>query len=131
MSILGKRIPGWAIVGMALLMVCIALVPALSNTPSREITLVVRNMAFYLESDPKTPNPTLDVRAGERVRIVVKNQERGIIHDLAVPAVDEALDPLGWNESDSMTFTAPKRPGAYGYECRPHRLMMRGTLRVN
>ena len=130
MSILGRRIPFGAIIAMAVVMLGAALVPALSSTPSREITLVARNMAFYLESDPKTPNPTIDVKAGERVRIVLRNQDRGMTHDLAVPAVKKTLDLIGWNESDDLTFTAPKQPGTYQYECQPHRLMMRGTIRV-
>ena len=131
MSILGKRIPFAAIIAMVVVMIGAALVPALSSTPSREITLVARNMAFYLESDPKTPNPTIEVKAGERVRIVLRNQDRGMMHDLAVPAVKKTLDLIGWNESDDLKFTAPKQPGTYQYECQPHRLMMRGTIRVS
>ena len=131
MSILGKRVPFAAIAALAALMVIAVLAPALSKTPTREVTLVARNMAFYLESDPKTPNPTIEVKAGERVRIVLKNQDRGLMHDLAVPAVNKTLDLLEWNESDDLTFTAPKTLGTYQYECQPHRLMMRGTIRVH
>ena len=131
MSILGKRVPFAAIAALAALMVMAVLAPALSKTPAREVTLVARNMAFYLESDPKTPNPTIEVKAGERVRIVLKNQDRGMMHDLAVPAVKKTLDLLEWNEADDLTFSAPKTRGTYQYECQPHRLMMRGTIRVN
>ena len=130
MSILGKRIPLRAIAAMAVLMILAVLAPALSKTPTREITLVAKGMAFYLESDLKTPNPTLDIKAGERVRITLRNQERGIIHDFAVPVLKKSVDQLGWNESDEVTFTAPKQPGTYQYECQPHRLMMRGTIRI-
>lgn len=131
MSILGKRIPIRAIAAMAVLMILAVLSPALSKTPPREITLVAKDMAFYLESDLKTPNPTLDIKAGERVRITLKNQDRGITHDFAVPAIRKAVGQIGWNQSDEVVFTAPKRPGAYPYECQPHRLMMRGTIRVH
>ena len=130
MSILGQRIPRSAIAAMAVLMLLAMLAPALSKTPSREITLVVRDMAFYLDSDAHTPNPTLDIRAGERVRIVVRNQDRGMTHDFAVPILNEAIDQIGWNESDAVVFSAPERPGTYRYECQPHRLMMHGTIRV-
>ncbi len=130
MSILGKRIPLRAVAAMAVLMILAVLAPALSKTPSREITLIAKDMAFYLESDLKTPNPTLDIKAGERVRITLRNQERGIIHDFAVPVLKKSLDQLGWNESDDVVFSAPKKPGTYQYECQPHRLMMRGTIRV-
>ncbi len=130
MSLFGKRVSGLAIAAAALLMLLAAMLPALSSTPSREITLVVRGMAFYLPDDPSTPNPELVVRAGERVRVVLRNDERGMTHDFAVPALGAGLDPIRWNESDEVTFDAPETPGAYAYECRPHRLMMRGTLRV-
>ena len=130
MSILGKRIPLKAIAAMAVVMILAVLAPALSKTPSREITLVAKEMAFYLEGDMKTPNPTLEIKAGERVRITLRNDERGIRHDFAVPALRKAVDELTWNESDDVTFTAPKQPGTYQYECQPHRLMMRGTIRV-
>lgn len=130
MSVLGKRIPLRAIAVMAVLMILAVLTPALSKTPSREITLVVKDMAFYLESDPTTPNPTLDIKAGERVRIILRNQDRGITHDFAVPALRKSVDQIDWNESADVVFSAPKRPGNYPYECQPHRLMMRGTIRV-
>jgi plastocyanin len=130
MSILGKRISLTAIAAMAAVMILAVLAPALSKTPSREITLVAKGMAFYLESDLTTPNPTLEIKAGERVRITLRNQDRGITHDLAVPALRKAVDQLTWNESDDVTFSAPRQPGTYQYECQPHRLMMRGTIRV-
>ena len=131
MSILGRTVPFKAIAGIASLMVLMALLPAISSTPSREIRLVVKGMAFYLEDDARTANPMLEVKAGERVRIVIDNQERGMTHDFALPALGAALDPLRWNESGAITVDVPGTPGTYEYICRPHRLMMRGTLRVH
>ena len=130
MSIFGRTISGQAIAALAALMLLVALLPALSSTPTREITLVVRGMTFYLKDDPRTPNPTLEVKAGERLRIVLENQDRGMTHDFAVPALDEALDPIDWSETDILVFDVPDAPGTYEYVCRPHRLMMRGTIRV-
>ena len=130
MSIFGRTVSGRHVAALALLMLLMALLPALSSTPTREITLVVRGMAFYLKDDPRTANPTLEVRAGERVRIVLENRDRGMTHDIAVPALDAALDPIEWNETDTVVFDVPEAPGTYEYVCRPHRLMMRGTIRV-
>jgi plastocyanin len=131
MSIFGRTISGRTVAVFVFLMLLVALLPALSSTPTREITLVVRGMAFYVKDDPLTPNPTLEVRAGERVRIVLENRDRGMTHDFAVPALDEALDPIDWNETDTVVFKVPEAPGTYEYVCRPHRLMMRGILRVH
>jgi len=131
MSILGRTVPFKAIAGIALMMVLLALLPALSREPAREIRLVVKGMAFYLGDGGRVPNPTLDVKAGERVRIVLDNQERGMTHDFAVPSLGASLDPLRWNESGDLVFDVPDTPGIYEYICRPHRLMMRGTIRVH
>ena len=49
----------------------------MSSTPAREITLVARDMAFYLESDPDDAEPDDRVKAGERVRIVLRNEDAG------------------------------------------------------
>ncbi len=130
MSVLGHKVSAKAIAAMTVLMLGIALLPALSDTSSREITLVVKGMAFYLEDDLKTPNPTIDVKAGERVRIVVKNQDRGLTHDFTFPAVRALTRELTWNQTDDVSFKAPRTPGTYEYFCQPHRLMMKGIIRV-
>jgi hypothetical protein len=107
-----------------------ALLAAVTRTPSREITLVARGMAFYLEGDPAIPNPTIMARQGERLRIVFRNEDRGLTHDLAVPALDAATALIDWNEDDAVTFDVPDRPGAYDYLCEPHAMMMRGRIVV-
>ena len=130
MSILGRRVPLKTIGAMALVMVFATLIPALSDTPNREIVLVVKDMSFYVESDPLTPNPTLEIKAGERVRVVVHNQDRGMTHNFAVPALAVDMSPMRWSESGDVVFVAPDAPGTYEYVCVPHQLMMRGTIRV-
>ena len=130
MSILGRTVSMKAVAAIAGLMLLAALLPVRSSTPTREVTLVAKGMAFYLEGDPSTPNPTLEVKAGERLRIVLRNQDRGMTHDFAVPAVAAAMNAIGWNESGEVTLDVPDTPGTYEYVCRPHRLMMRGIIRV-
>ena len=130
MSVLGQRLSAKAIGALVGLMVLAALLPALSSTPAREVTLVAKGMAFYLEDDLQTPNPVIEMKAGERVRVVLRNQERGMTHDFAVPALDVASNPASWNESQEVVLEAPSKPGTYQYVCRPHSLMMKGTIRV-
>jgi plastocyanin len=130
MSILGHKVPLETIAAIAVVMVFAALLPALSSTPSREIVLVAKGMSFHLEGDSLTANPTLEVRAGERVRIVMRNHDRGMTHNFVVPALGVQLELLRWNESADVVFEAPDKPGTYEYECAPHRLMMRGTIKV-
>jgi plastocyanin len=130
MSIWGHRVSAKLIAIVVASVVVGAIVAAVSRAPAREITLVAKGMAFYLESDPGTPNPTIRVKAGERVRIVLRNEDRGFNHDFALPAIDTAVDQINWNETSAANFDMPGRPGTYEYICRPHRLMMSGTLIV-
>jgi plastocyanin len=130
MSILGRKIPGKVVVALAVAMMVGALLPVMSQAPAREITLVARDMAFYLDGDFERPNPVIEVKAGENVRIVVRNEERGMTHDFAVPVLGAGVDLLDWTEQGAVTFEAPATPGTYDYVCRPHQLMMKGTLKV-
>ncbi len=130
MSIWGRRM-SVRMVAIAVALIAVGgLLAAVTQTPDREITLVARGMTFYQLGDPVTPNPTLRLRAGERVRIVLRNEDRGITHDWAVPNLDVALDQIDWNEDSTVTFNVPETPGRYEYICRPHALMMRGHVVV-
>jgi plastocyanin len=131
MSILGRRIPAGRVAIIAAAFVLgTGLASVTTRGKAREITLVAKGMAFYAR-DGKTANPVIEARAGETLRIVLQNRDRGMTHDFAVPAVDAATDALQWNEEDEVTFEVPDEPGTYEYVCRPHLLMMRGTLRVS
>lgn len=91
--------------------------------------LVVRDMTFYLEGSNE-PNPTLQFRAGEKVRILLKNEDAGIDHDFSVVAWQKKTKLLQGRGEDSMTLKVPNRPGTETYSCTPHADMMRGTIRI-
>ena len=129
MSIWGRRVSGKMVAAVAALMVIAALLPVMTSSVDREVTLVARGMAFFVEGG-QIPNPTIVVKAGETVRIVLQNEDRGMTHDFAVPALDAAMSLINWNERDTVTFDVPSEPGTYEYICNPHRLMMRGTIKV-
>ena len=130
MSIWGRRVSGKIVAAVAALMVIAALLPVMTRGADREVTLVARGMAFYLEGDARTPNPTITLKAGETIRVVLKNDDRGMTHDFAVPALDAGMRLINWNEEGDTTFDVPSQPGTYEYFCNPHRLMMRGVIRV-
>lgn len=99
-------------------------------TAPREIRLVVRDMTFYLEGQ-KTPNPALRMRAGERVRIVLRNEDPGMKHDLVIKSWQvgtPTLDRSG--QETAVAFRVPDRRGIETYSCTPHAEMMRGSIRV-
>ncbi|HEY7727583.1 MAG TPA: cupredoxin domain-containing protein [Candidatus Eisenbacteria bacterium] len=86
--------------------------------PVRTITLSMRDYAF------NGTNPTLVLRAGERVRFVVRNDEDSPVrHNFEIPGLGvppaEDLDPGGIRE---VTVTAPLS-GEYAYGCATHRGM--------
>jgi len=100
-------------------------------TPVREIRLVARQMTYYREGS-NIPNPTLLVRRGEQVRIVLRNNDPGLIHDLGIDAWrvrTELLDEKSRSEG-VIQFQAPEAPADVSYSCTPHGQMMRGTIRV-
>jgi plastocyanin len=97
---------------------------------ARVIALVARGMSFYLAGNPTTANPAIPVRPGERVRFVLRNETPGIQHDLAIPSLGVLLPPLAAGAAGSVDLEVPDRPGAYEYQCRPHAVMMKGTIVV-
>jgi plastocyanin len=129
MSIYGRRVPVPALAGLVLLLIVVAL-PVVSSGPVREIVMVADGMAFRAEADQSQTNPVIEVQAGETIRIVLRNEERGMRHDFAVPVLGIALDLVEWGDQNAVTFVAPSQPGDYEYVCQPHRVMMRGVLRV-
>lgn len=121
---------------LALLVVCGAIALAVQATvrpAPRTLTLEARGMSFYLAGDP-APNPRLTVSSGETVKLVLRNEDAGMAHDVAVPSFDGvrmATRPLRHaGESAEITFRAPGAPGDYAYVCTFHSRMMRGVLEV-
>jgi heme/copper-type cytochrome/quinol oxidase subunit 2 len=96
----------------------------------RAINLTARGMAFYQAGDP-TPNPTLVLHRGERVRLTLTNEDRGMTHDFAVNSLAVATRPLRRAGTETtLVFQAPERPGQSEYVCTFHALMMKGVLKV-
>ena len=114
--------------------IAVTLLPMLASPakddPIRDIQIIVRNMAFYVD-DQAEPNPVITLRAGEQVRIRLRNEDAGVRHDFAIQAWrigTRLLDDAGLE--DSVVFRAPRDKGTQTYLCTPHAEMMRGTIRV-
>ena len=95
----------------------------------REITLVTRDMAFYLDGSD-TPNPVLTMRAGETVRIVLRNEDVGIKHTFEVGTWAQAVPSSKRDRTASAVIKVPDRPGRHEYVCGPHPALMRGVIEV-
>jgi plastocyanin len=124
----------WWIAGAALIVT--ALLPIVSasraaGTPSpREIRMVVSGMTFYLEGQDE-PNPRLRVRAGEQIRLVLRNDDRGMSHDFAVRSWQVMTPMLSRRGAEAVVvFRVPQQRGTYTYNCTPHAAIMRGSVQV-
>ena len=135
-----KRTPRWrgargAAAGVllaAVAVVCLSILLPLTVSTSatvREITLVARDMAFYLEGDT-VPNPTIRLDAGEEVRFILRNLDPGVAHNLAIEGWELATAYLDADASATLRVLVPEQPGRQAYVCVPHREMMRGVIEV-
>ena len=94
MSILGRKVSVKSVVALVLAMIGVAgLLPVRTKGQPREIVLVAKDMAFYA-SGTNTANPEITVRPGESIRVVLKNEDRGMTHDFIKMgrAIPQALD---------------------------------------
>jgi hypothetical protein len=114
---------------------CIALallMPQRASTSSGEVRiihLVVRDMAYYVNGR-HDPNPTLHVRRGERVHIILNNQDLGMKHDFGVDAWHARTRLIDGIGEARIEFVAPAAAGEAVYSCTPHGAMMHGTIRI-
>ncbi|HVR28126.1 MAG TPA: cupredoxin domain-containing protein [Thermoanaerobaculia bacterium] len=115
---------------VAALAIAAATFVADASQPTHDLTLVARDMAFYLPGSDQ-PNPRLEVVAEEAVRLTIVNRDPGIDHDVAIESlgVRSAAVP-GDGSSTTIRFRAPREPGEHEYVCRLHGRMMRGKLVV-
>ena len=111
---------------MLAVVLSVSAVPGCDSTP-REIRIVARDMAFYLEGSAE-PNPVVRVRRREHVRVVFVNEDAGMKHDFSVPAWGLVGQVLSGRGETSLIFRAPARGSVGTYACTPHAAMMKGTI---
>ena len=132
MSRTRKRVAFTIFVTVLLGVALAATLPRIVSSDSgrvREIHLVARDMAYYLDGQGD-PNPTLVVRRGEQVRILLRNVDAGMSHDFSVRAWKKGTGVINGLGEAAIELRAPRAAGAETYACTPHGEMMRGTIRV-
>jgi plastocyanin len=127
MSVLRRR----SLLVLAGLVLMAGVTLALAPDPiDREVVLVARHMGYF-EGGGQVPNPTITVRAGERVRFVLVNEDRGMLHDLAIESLAVTIPVLSGDGSRGWTMLdVPDAPGRHEYVCTLHERLMRGVLEV-
>ena len=99
-----------------------------SREEARTVTLVVRNMTYYLEGD-STPNPPLRFAAGQQVRLTLRNEDPGMAHDFSIRPWNVGTKILDGKGQDTVSFRVPSRSeGPTAYTCTPHSAMMSGDI---
>jgi plastocyanin len=96
----------------------------------RDIVLVARGMTFVLDDDSDAANPTIRVQPGERIRLTLRNEAPGLMHDFRIPAWEIETRQIRNGESTIVTFTVPNDEGRYEYHCTPHSALMHGFVEV-
>ena len=98
-----------------------------SREEVRDVRVVARNMTYYVDGTDG-PNPTLRFLPGEQVRVSFRNEDRGMTHDLRIPAWSVGTRTVGYGDHDSITFRVPSTGSDAGYACTPHAAMMGGKV---
>ena len=97
---------------------------------TRDVIIVARGMSFIIEGQESAPNPLIKFQPGERVRIELRNEAPGLLHDFVIPAWGVEIEQLRAGESRDLVTTVPATPGRFEYHCRPHSEMMTGFVEV-
>src|SRR5215210_1838314 len=79
-----------------------------------EITLVAKDVAFRLADHPNEPNPSLQLKRGRAVKLIIRNDEPGkVLHCFTIGGLDVGTSrDLATGESEALTFT-PRETGTF------------------
>lgn len=98
-----------------------------SREPAEEIRVVAKNMTYYANGAGDA-NPAIQLTPGRLVRITFHNDDRGMLHDFAIPAFGVGSGIIEYGAEKSFTFRVPDRPATATYTCTPHSAMMSGRI---
>ena len=118
----------------ALTLIVLVVVAAFSSlsfgrVPTKQVHTIVLDTAGPTYTMGKQINPTLQVRQGETVRLVLRNHDTGTVHALEVPALSPDTLQVSAGEEGTIEFTAD-RSGEFSYRCPQHCPLMRGRIVV-
>ena len=100
-----------------------------SRESVRDIRIVARDMAYHVETLSER-NPTLQLTAGEQVRVTFRNEDPGMLHDFGIPVLDIGTGTVTYGTEKTITFKVPAGSTGLTYVCTPHSAMMSGRIIV-
>ena len=104
--------------------------PGGRSAEPREIVIVARGMTFTVPGTAGS-NPTLRLKAGERIRLVLENRDPGMKHDVTSPGLGFRTATIDFAETHRQEISVPRAPGTYDYFCTYHDKLMRGRMVVD
>ena len=111
------------VVAMGILVISGFRTSAEADEPIREIVLDAKGTAFAGD------NPTLVLEEGERVRVIVRNNDPGVEHSIAIPELGIERVDIAPGEEHVFEVRAG-RPGVVDYLCPQHMPSMQGKIVV-
>ena len=106
-----------------------ALLPLLAGSlkqPEAVVTVVVvaKDMKF------NQTNPTIYIRPGTKIRLILRNEDPGMRHDLVLEALGLETPIIKNGESAVLEFEVGDE-GRFEYICSLHPVLMKGILMVS
>lgn len=93
----------------------------------KEFVLIAKDMKFHVQGEEKLP---LLVRVGDRVRLIVRNEEsQPIAHNFAIVGLGLRTDYQQPGASEILEFDA-KHEGTLLYACLLHPGLMEGQIKI-
>lgn len=106
-----------------------ALLPLLAGSLKRSeavvtVVVVAKDMKF------NQTNPTIYVRPGTKIRLILRNEDPGMRHDLVLEALGLETPIIKEGESAVLEFVVVDE-GLFEYICSLHPVLMKGILMVS
>ena len=102
---------------LVLIGITLATVMAARDSPNVIMEVVAENFVF------KGNNPTLYAESGSKVKLIFRNEARGIEHHLGIEGLKVETDVLRPGEREEISFVVPLRDTVLTYSCYLHPAM--------
>ena len=111
-----RRISLVIVSGMLLVGITLVAVEGMRDKPDSVIEVVAEDLVF------RGNNPTLYAESGSKVKLIFRNEARGIEHHLVIEGLVET-DILRPGEREEISFSVPLRDTVLTYSCYLHPIM--------
>ena len=103
--------------GMLLVGITLVAGESMRSRPNTVIEVVAENLAF------RGNNPTLYAEPGSEVKLIFRNEARGIEHHLVIEGLGVETAILRPGEREEISFSVPMQDTVLTYSCYLHPIM--------